>query len=216
MKHVDDLLTDYALGALSSAERDEVEAHLADCARCRVEADELVEDLAGAAALAPPVQPSPALKQRVLASVDAANRFERFTDVVASLCDVATAQAAALLGAIDDASRWLFGPAEGVEVFHIDAGPARADAIVGFTRIAPGKSFPQHAHVGDEVVVILQGSYVDPDGTIHRTGDRVDMKAGTAHAFVARPGPPLVYLVVVDKGITFAGDDFVGPDDPRA
>lgn len=216
MTHVDDLLTDYVLGALSTDERAAVAAHLDGCARCRVEADALAEDLAAAAALAPAVAPSPAVKARVLASIDAANRFERFVDVVASLCDVAQEQASALLSAIDDASRWLFGPADGVELFHIDAGPARADAIVGFTRIAPGKSFPQHAHVGDEVVVVLQGSYVEPDGTVRRTGDRVEMKAGTAHSFTARPGPPLVYLVVVDKGITFAGDDFVGPDDPRA
>jgi anti-sigma-K factor RskA len=64
-----DLAGVYALDALDVAERERFEAHLAGCATCRDEVDELREvtaDLAGLVTQAPPA----GLRERVLAEVD--------------------------------------------------------------------------------------------------------------------------------------------------
>ncbi len=176
--------------------------------------DEFFADLEHLALAVPAMDAAPALRTRLLDSIQHAHRFQDFVDSVAALCDVAKDQANQLLAAIDDAARWLMGPGDGLTVFHIDAGPRHANAIVGFTRVEPGAVFPHHTHVGAESVLVLQGGFVQPDGTTHRRGERVDMAPGTSHGFKALPGPALIYLVIIDQGIII-GDEAAGPDDPR-
>ncbi len=69
--HVEELIAWYVLGTLSPSERVTVEAHLATCAHCRG----LVAEIEGAAQMLPqmiePVTPSPQLKRRLMARVDA-------------------------------------------------------------------------------------------------------------------------------------------------
>jgi hypothetical protein len=63
----------YALGALDDDERDAVEAHLADCADCRLVAEQAADAasaLPSALAAASPLELPPSLKGRVLARVE--------------------------------------------------------------------------------------------------------------------------------------------------
>ena len=60
------LLTDYALGELSPADRVPVDAHLATCSDCARDARELVQAFQGIGLAEPPVAPPPHLKSRVL------------------------------------------------------------------------------------------------------------------------------------------------------
>jgi anti-sigma factor ChrR (cupin superfamily) len=48
---------------------------------------------------------------------------------------------------------------------HLVGGSATAGADVGFVRITAGTTFPPHRHLGEEHVLVLQGSYQDSDGT---------------------------------------------------
>ena len=69
--HVDELIAVYALGALSVEERQAVERHLAVCDTCRA----LAADAEATARVLPfaaePVEPSPQVKQRLLARIEA-------------------------------------------------------------------------------------------------------------------------------------------------
>ena len=87
-RHVEiaDKLEAYALGQLPEQERHEVDTHLRECAACALEVRELNAVLRGIGESVPPVAPSPALRQRVLASVAAETqehvRVERRVGVV--------------------------------------------------------------------------------------------------------------------------------------
>ena len=65
------LLEEYALGYLTPEQRDQVEEHVRSCADCKRALDELVLVMEGLARAPEAVAPPPALKQRVLASLEA-------------------------------------------------------------------------------------------------------------------------------------------------
>jgi quercetin dioxygenase-like cupin family protein len=179
--------------------------------------DELDDELFGALVDALPVEaPAAALKDRLMKSVASESRFgDRFAAQMASIIDVAKEKAQALLDAIDDATRWQDNPLMPFALFHIDGGPRVANAVVGFVKMKPGDVFPEHKHVGDEIVLIIQGGYVDSAGVTHRAGEEHRMPAGSMHSFTAAPGPDLVYLGVVQEGFDI-GEAHFGPDDPNA
>jgi anti-sigma-K factor RskA len=60
----------YVLGAMTPDEREEFEGHLAGCAACRQEVDELRPAAEALPMASPPMLPPPALKDRIMAEVD--------------------------------------------------------------------------------------------------------------------------------------------------
>lgn len=179
--------------------------------------DELDDELFGALVDALPLEAAPsALKDRLMKSVATESRFgDRFAAQMAGIVDLAKGKAQELLDAIDDATRWENSALLPFSLFHIDGGPRVANAVVGFVRMKPGDVFPEHKHCGDEIVLIIQGGYLDSDGVMHRAGEEHRMPAGSLHSFTAAPGPDLVYLGVVQKGFDI-GEAHFGPDDPNA
>jgi len=67
-------MAEVALGLLDEPSRSEVLAHVAGCANCRRDFDELVRATDGLLAMAPEAEPPPGFEQRVLARIDAAER----------------------------------------------------------------------------------------------------------------------------------------------
>ncbi|MGF1468523.1 MAG: cupin domain-containing protein [Sandaracinaceae bacterium] len=175
------------------------------------EAGGLLEELAMAAA--PP--PTPALRDRILASAAATHRFADLADRIARDVDLDRAATDALLLTIDDPGRWAESLVPGVSLLHFEGGPRTADAITGFIRIDPDASFPVHAHLGDEVTLLVQGELRDEaTGAIFRRGQRVALGAGVEHGpLVVVSDVPAIYLAVVAHGITLGGRTF-GPEDP--
>lgn len=168
------------------------------------------------ARVGPDVRPSASLRDALLADAQTEGRFDRFAATVAGLLDVEPERARALLDGIGRTTSWTDGPVPSVDVYHVEGGPAVADAITGFVRMSAGVRFPAHRHLGDEVVLVIQGSFEDGvSGRVHRAGEAVSMPAGSEHDFRARPGPALVYLVVLREGLQI-GDEVLRPDDPRA
>lgn len=203
--HVVDLLPELALGLVGAAERKQIEKHLEGCDSCSREAVVSSELFAAVAEQAVPIEPPPALKDRLLASLAKVNRFEHLAERFANLLKVGLDKARELLFAIDDPASWQPGPGEGVELFYLQTGPEIQGALAGFVRLRPGATFPQHSHRGDERALVLQGAMKDIDGSVLSVGDD-DFKApGTAHAITALPGPPCIYAAVVIDGIDVPG-----------
>ncbi len=139
-----------------------------------------------------------------------------FVRRAAALLDIDANETSALMAAMDDADRWLAGPGEGIELFHIDAGPAVAvaGAITGFVRLGPGAVFPHHRHVGFEDVLVLAGSFVHEGGEVF-AGMEAPMPPSSQHQ--TRGGADgCIYLAVSRDGLAFDGEEPIGPDDPRA
>ena len=203
--HVEDLLPEYATGALPDAIAVEVEAHLARCAACAASLRELEEIYAQLPLALPAPPPPPGLRARILRSVSGTteNRFESFVARVGALLDVAADKARELLAQIDGSS-WVEGPA-GTRLIHLPVGPRVAHANCGFVRVRAGQHFPLHRHLGTEHVLVVQGSYIDSSGRTLHPGDEDVEPPGSEHAFTALPGVDLVYLVVLEVGFEIAG-----------
>lgn len=164
-------------------------------------------------AMSEPVMPSSSLRAAIVAAA-AGPWYEGFIRRTSALLDLPVDAGRALLAGIEDASRWMMGPGDGIELFHIEAGPALEGAITGFVRLAPGAAFPHHRHVGAEDVLVLSGSFVHEDGEAF-VGQEVPMAPDSAHSIVAG-AKGCVYLSVTREGMAFDDEEPIGPDDPRA
>jgi anti-sigma factor ChrR (cupin superfamily) len=202
------------MDALPGAVRAAAEKHLADCDRCASEYRQLNEALELFALDLVPEAPPPALWKRIERSIRQ-GRFAAFAGQAAAILDLSAARAAQLLDQIDDEARWEPGPADGVTLLHIEGGPRVAAAVAGFVRVEAGSVFPRHTHLGAETVLLLQGSLESDTGSTGRRGDVLRMPPRSTHEVRALPGPPLLYLAVVDDGVELPGGQIIRPGDPR-
>jgi len=163
-------------------------------------------------ALVPPAS----LRMRLESSLDRTHRFDDLEDIVAELADVPVERARTLLLGIDAPSTlWDPGPAPGIDLLSFDGGPRVRDAITGFVRHAPGTSFPEHDHVGDEKVLVLQGAFEDSDGVVYRSGEVATRGPCSPHSYRAVGPLPLVTMAVVQGGVIVGGETIL-PGDRRA
>lgn len=158
-----------------------------------------------------PVEPHASLKERLMGSLAGVSQLEHFSQRIAALVDIARAPAQALLAALADAERWI-GAGTEMALFHVDGGPRLANAIVGFVRMPAGACFPEHEHVGAELMLVLQGGLV-VDGVTHRAGAELTSPAGSSHTFAAAEGPDLLYLGIIQGGMNIDGNH-ISPSNP--
>jgi quercetin dioxygenase-like cupin family protein len=156
-----------------------------------------------------PVAPPADLRARLLAAADRPSRLTRFADRVADMLDVGTAKARELLARIDDPSRWE-EQLPGIAFLWVEGGPRVSAAVRGFVRVRAGLEFPDHEHLGDEITLVLQGGFEDPQRKlVFRAGDVDRMPVGTAHGFRALSGgTDLLKLAVVHTGLKALGQTY--------
>ncbi len=205
-----DLLIEYALGTLGSAEQSTVEAELERSPALKRELSELEAALGSVALALPPVRPSTASKTRLLEAVSAAHRYAPFFARLSSLLDLGLEQVRDLFERAQDLARWEAGPLPGLELFHIQAGPAVA-GDAGLVRLPAGFVFPEHKHLGPELVYVLEGSYTElSSGTVVRAGELMEKSEGTSHGFRVNDDSPLVYALLISGGVEIGGIVFKG------
>lgn len=202
------------LELLDEAERGGARAHLDHCASCAADFSLSADALASLALSLPRATPSPAVRMRLMKSVGATNRFEMFAAQVAALIDLSVDKAREIVGRIDEAAVWMKTQAEGVFSYDLPTGPAVADAVVGFVRVKPGCVFPDHEHMGDEAMFVVQGCAIDSNGLVMKRGDLIRLPPHTNHDFKAQPGPDFVYLGIAKNGFMLFGQH-IKPGDPR-
>jgi hypothetical protein len=156
-----------------------------------------------------PVAPPSGARGALLASITTQGRFARFAEQTAKMLDLGLDQAKALLDRLHDLS--LFeSELPGIQFYWCEGGPAVANAVRGFVRVAAGTNFPEHEHIGDEIVLVLQGTFVDTTrGLTFHAGDSDIMRAGTSHSYyVPAGGPDLLKLSVTQVGLRAMGHTY--------
>jgi quercetin dioxygenase-like cupin family protein len=198
------LLPEYVLGLLPEAQMNELGAIVAGSAEARREVDRLTEALAARAEALPPVEPSSALRKRLLDSVCSVDRFAPFLADLARLFDLSLEAIRRVLSRIDDATSWEQG-LPGMELQHFQAGPRHATADAGLVRLRPGVTFPRHKHLGPEITFVLEGAMRDGD-RIYGPGAFVELAVDSVHDYGALNERDLVIAVVHHGIVPVSGD----------
>ena len=97
--------------------------------------------------------------------------------------------------------RWrkAFGGFENVPV-RIPGDTHRVEVL----RLMPGHGLPQHHHTGSEYTIVMQGGFTDSTGN-YGVGDFA-VGPGTAdHEPIADPGEPCIALIVLEQPIVLTG-----------
>lgn len=183
--HIDDVeLLDLALGTAH-------DPHLDACPRCRAA---LVETREAAHVLAftlAPVAPAPDSRVRLLAAV--AGPLTRHAARVAGMFARPVPELDVLLAQVHAGAAAWTPMLPGIEIHPVLSAPGRD---CGLIRVAPGARFPYHRHLGEERVLILQGSCSDSSGQQLGPGDELVHAPGTGHALDIHRGVPLVFAYV--------------------
>jgi hypothetical protein len=157
-----------------------------------------------------PVAPADGARERLMAGASSQGRFARFAEATAKMLDLGIEQAKALLDRLADPS--VFDKElPRIEFFWCEGGPSVANAVRGFVKVEADTNFPDHEHIGDEIVLVLQGSFVDASRNLtFHAGDSDIMKAGTSHAYyVPAGGPDLLMLSVTQVGLRAMGQTYL-------
>jgi len=81
---------------------------------------------------------------------------------------------------------------------------AGAKGDLRLLKVAPGQSLPDHGHGGEELTLVLQGSYTDSTGT-YGVGDVADLCDDIEHAPVADAEQGCICLIASEKPARFKG-----------
>lgn len=206
----EDLLVDYASGALPKPVSLLVASHLTFCEACREDVggyetiggllleeinpiamaadaleqalDGLVDDDVETSVAPKPKQESRLIKGR-----------SRHVDIPAPLVDV--------MGGDVDTVSWS-RRAKGVEEATLT--PDDGEYSASLLRIQPGVSIPNHTHSGEEYTLVLAGGFSDVHGH-YGAGDVCRADADMSHAPVADAAEPCLCLVVADGPVKLTG-----------
>jgi putative transcriptional regulator len=188
------MLRDYAAGALTHPFAVAVASHLSLCDDCRafVEAEEL---LAGAALSGlSPVPMGEGARERLLARLETAVETPAREQPAAS--GIFPSAVMAELGGNPPAWRSLGGGIRQQILFRDSASSLR------LLYIPPGVAVPEHGHGGSELTLVLQGSFRDSEGTFG-VGDIEVASSELQHVPVAGPDGPCICLAATDAPLRF-------------
>ena len=201
--NLEELLALYAMGLLEEEEEARIAVELETNADAVRQLDELVESFQAFSHEASETIAPPDILGGILKATQSVGRFDDLLLKFAALVDHTVDKARELLASVDDAGAWEAGPSPESAIIHFEGGPRLAGILAGFVRLEAGACFPEHRHLGKEIVFVLQGAFVDSDGTVVRRGESRQMLEDTTHGFTALRGPALIYLVVLEAGVEF-------------
>lgn len=178
--HLDDAtIISYSAGTLGEAHGFAVATHLAFCPSCR----DAVRDAEAVGGMLLSEQDEAAVsdtcRAATLASLEAAEfakpvvrkPVQPASDVPAVLCNLLDNQPL-------DSLKWRT-KAPGVAMYEIPLS-SKGKSHLQLLRIGPGRRMPEHGHGGEELTVILRGSYSDHTGRYTR-GDVADLDEDMEH-----------------------------------
>lgn len=150
---------------------------------------------------------------RLLEAATFEGRLERYSEQLSSMLDVSESKALELLSGVDNHLQWQAEPGlTGMDAVWVEGGPAVRNCIRGFVRLKASHSFPEHAHLGQETTLVLQGRLKLDDGRVFGPGDVYVAEADAVHSLEALEGPDLLYFVVVHQGIRIGSTEILHRD----
>jgi putative transcriptional regulator len=161
------------------------------------------DDVEAAANLSeePPASLSSDALAQALARIDAAEALDRRAAEEARGGGARAAELAQLPSPLREAAfealkqrRWRFG-GFGIRRLALLAGP---DTQAELLRVEPGHGAARHDHDGDELTLVVTGSYRDSEG-LYQKGDLALAEPGFTHAPRTEPGE-VCYLLAVTYG----------------
>jgi putative transcriptional regulator len=193
----EEFLLQYASGAATEPFALLVAAHLAECAACRAAVAQaeaiggaLLEDLALEAAAPHALDGDVAMILERASRQRQAERPQPASNLGSPL--------RAYLSDFDSVAWRSLGP--GIQ--HCVLAEDKYGAVARLLRIAPGRSVFDHGHSGNEMTLVLQGSY-RAGGVQFRAGDVECADEDTNHRPVADPGQTCICLAVTDAPLRF-------------
>jgi len=203
-------LTDFATANLPLAEAVCVSAHLEFCGKCRTHVQQLTDVGSHMFTRLQPEAVSEDSFAALMARVSAGAQQERApaVTVAAGVAADEAAEAAQshvflpravrrLVSGSLDKLRWVqLGKALRVAPLRV-SDESRDTAIYD---IRAGGRMPEHEHRGDEITVLLQGSFSDADGSYSR-GDFVVRHAGETHQPTATMDKDCLCLVCLERPV---------------
>ena len=202
--HLDDAtLLAYAAGSLSEGMSLLVASHIDRCAHCQARLQQ-AEAVGGALLDAlSPVALAPDALEQVLAMLD--------TDAGLPEVKPVAARAPVLDSHIPaPLAPYLNRPLDELEWRTLVPGVRQLDLRLGgpgatrLLRIAPGLSVPHHTHRGNELTLILRGSYSDELGRF-QAGDVADLDEQISHQPISDSGEDCICLIATDAPLRFSG-----------
>ncbi|MGV6806594.1 MAG: ChrR family anti-sigma-E factor [bacterium] len=206
-----EMLTDFASGGLRPSHALPVAAHLEFCESCRRQLDKL-NGVGGNLLEAQQQgvgQPDTmaALKHRVMSSItDEPQESGETHSPVKN--DVKAGQQGSLprcleqftAGGYQNLSWAQITPSMRIANLCKD----RDGALIALSKVKPGGKMPHHRHTGDELTMVLEGSFSDESG-VYREGDFVMRGSGDHHKPTVTRDRECICLMVLDAPIQFTG-----------
>nr|WP_067285816.1 ChrR family anti-sigma-E factor [Marinobacterium profundum] len=201
--HLDDAtLMVYAAGSLSEGMSLLVASHIDRCAHCQQRMRQaeavggaLLEELA-------PVALAPDALDQVLALLETnagSPEMQTPVRVRSQDADIPMPLAQYLNKPLDELDWRTLVP--GVRQLDLRLGGPGATRLL---RIAPGLSVPHHSHRGNELTLILRGSYSDELGRF-QAGDVADLDEQISHQPISDSGEDCICLIATDAPLRFSG-----------
>lgn len=193
-------LTDYVAGSLPESQALCVAAHLHYCPACRVKVGELTELGTALFVSQRPTQTAADSFERTMARIDAgAATSERTASTGAGRQDNTTLPRAIhkLTGGNIESLSWR---RIGKAFRYADIGPAGDNRETSLMHIRAGGKLPKHHHRGDEITVVLKGSFSDQEDRYH-VGDYIVRTSGETHTPVASQDEDCLCLATLDAPI---------------
>ncbi|MGF0539092.1 ChrR family anti-sigma-E factor [Agrobacterium sp. ES01] len=204
----DEILLEYASGALSEGWSLAVASHMALCPSCRRRLS-VLEQAGGI--MIKQIECADAATDQAWDSMRArlADEGGARTETPATEVTSATGQARgksvlpeplrSYVGGDVDALKW---KALGRSASHVMVTTGDPSTRVRLLRIPGGKPVPEHSHGGRELTLVLAGSYMDGDQRFGR-GDLEEADEEVMHQPIADDGEDCICVVVTDAPIRF-------------
>lgn len=199
-----ELLIDYSSGSLSLAHSISVATHLEQCEVCRQQVSKLTQ--VGGHLFADLQGPD---NSSELASLKA-KMFDRLTNDTAEESPTETAIKANtsipkslrqfIKQGYDELEWTRLSSSLKVATLCSDSNGSQ----VALTRIKAGSHIPNHAHTGEEITLVLEGSFSDEAG-IYTKGDFISRNPSHRHKPVVSKDAECICLTVLDAPIQFTG-----------
>lgn len=223
-----ELLTDYASGSLRSSHALTIATHLEFCEDCRNTLRQL--DLLGSVLFSTPTSPEKSvesiskLKTKLLDNLDDQATSQGIPQRIAGSCEEQNTEGneellslpKALQNVIKSSRNGLHWSRVSLSMRIHKLYKDMDGSVISLTRVKPGGKMAHHAHTGDEITVVLKGSFSDETG-VYRKGDFILRHRENRHRPVATRDTECVCLIVLDSPIRFTGlltrwlNPFMGP-----